>query len=217
MEAVTGVPFTDGDLWATCKSGKYLCNLIDKVTPPPCPHLLASFATSPESYASHPPLTSHNHMPPLPPLQNHILPLQNTLPAPPPPCPPLTSQNHCFTVYLSLFYSVYLSLFHCLSLTVSLSISHCFTVNLSLFYYLSLTVLLSISHCFTVYLPLRRLIRSSQELCACLESTSPTSTCHSSAWRTSGSSQRAVSSWASGDSLPASCLSRLPFSHYASP
>jgi hypothetical protein len=33
MEAVTGVPFTDGDLWATCKSGKYLCNLLDKVKP----------------------------------------------------------------------------------------------------------------------------------------------------------------------------------------
>jgi len=33
MEAVTGVPFTDGDLWATCKSGKYLCTLIDKVKP----------------------------------------------------------------------------------------------------------------------------------------------------------------------------------------
>jgi len=33
MEAVTGIPFTDGDLWATCKSGKYLCTLLDKVKP----------------------------------------------------------------------------------------------------------------------------------------------------------------------------------------
>lgn len=33
MEAVTGVPFTNNDLWATCKSGKYLCDLIDKVKP----------------------------------------------------------------------------------------------------------------------------------------------------------------------------------------
>merc|ERR1711865_343022 len=33
MEAVTGTPFTNGDLWATCKSGKYLCDLIDKVKP----------------------------------------------------------------------------------------------------------------------------------------------------------------------------------------
>jgi len=33
MEAVTGVPFTNNDLWETTKSGKYLCNLIDKVKP----------------------------------------------------------------------------------------------------------------------------------------------------------------------------------------
>lgn len=33
MEAVTGVPFTNNDLWETTKSGKYLCNLIDKIKP----------------------------------------------------------------------------------------------------------------------------------------------------------------------------------------
>eukprot|EP00656_Telonema_subtile_P014008 TRINITY_DN17122_c0_g1_i3.p1 TRINITY_DN17122_c0_g1~~TRINITY_DN17122_c0_g1_i3.p1 ORF type:complete len:322 (-),score=66.36 TRINITY_DN17122_c0_g1_i3:243-1208(-) len=33
MEAVTGTPFTNSDLWETCKSGKYLCMLVDKIKP----------------------------------------------------------------------------------------------------------------------------------------------------------------------------------------